>query len=176
MSLLPAICSGIPGKGTHVSAWPLMSWSCLAAPKETGVRICNGAKRTYLRRWCLRSSHRSNTAAEMQRKRRFYQRYGVEEYYVYDPGRGRLAGWVRHGARLRALPNMAGWVSSRLGVRFTLERGELQLYRPDGAAFLPYAELYQRVEQERQRAERLATRLRALGLDPEENGRENRSS
>jgi Uma2 family endonuclease len=32
-----------------------------------------------------------NTAPEMAGKRQFYERYGVEEYYEYDPDRGRVA-------------------------------------------------------------------------------------
>jgi Uma2 family endonuclease len=32
----------------------------------------------------------NNTLAEMIRKFRFYERYGVEEYYVYDPDIGFL--------------------------------------------------------------------------------------
>src|SRR5204862_1645057 len=37
----------------------------------------------------------NNTGPEMARKRAFYERYGVEEYYEYDPDRGQLRGWQR---------------------------------------------------------------------------------
>ena len=70
----------------------------------------------------------SNTPKELRAKREFYDRHGVEEYYVYDPDRNRLEIWRR-------------------GAAGGLER--------------------QHAELERQRAERLAARLRALGLDPE---------
>jgi len=63
---------------------------------------------------------------------------------------------------------MEGWISPRLGVRFELKQGALQLYRPDGERFATYVELMEQREQEHQRAERLAARLRALGIDPEE--------
>ena len=63
---------------------------------------------------------------------------------------------------------MAGWISPQVGVRFALERGALQLYRLDGERFATYVELTEQREQERQRAERLAARLRALGIDSEE--------
>ena len=116
----------------------------------------------------------SNTIAMMMRKFRFYERYGVEEYYLYDPDSGELSGWQRQGETLEEIEQMAGWVSPRLGVRFELDRGELQLYRPDGERFTTYVELMeqreqerQRAEQERQRAERMAAQLRALGIDPE---------
>lgn len=130
----------------------------------------------------------SNTPAEMRRKQRFYTRYGVEEYYIYDPDRGTLAGLLRQGRRLRRLPSMPGWVSPRLQVRFELQAGELQLYGPDGQRFLSYVELAQqamqatqqaaqatqqamqaeqRAAQAEQRAAQLAARLRALGIDPD---------
>jgi biotin operon repressor len=54
-----------------------------------------------------------------------------------------------------------------LGVRFALEGGELVVARPDGARFVGYEELAAALEQERARAERLAQRLRELGIDPE---------
>jgi Uma2 family endonuclease len=110
----------------------------------------------------------SNTIAVMTRKFRFYERYGVEEYYLYDPDSGELSGWQRQGETLEEIEPMEGWVSPRLGVRFELDRGELQLYRPDGERFATYVELLEQREQERQRAERMAARLRALGIDPEE--------
>jgi hypothetical protein len=70
---------------------------------------------------------------------------------------------------------MQGWKSPRLGVRFEMDSGELRLYGPDGKPFATYVELYQQVggerqraEQERQRAERLAAQLAALGAKPQE--------
>jgi len=39
--------------------------------------------------------------------------------------------------------------------------------RPDGGRFVGYEELAAALEQERQRAERLAQRLRELGVEPE---------
>ena len=123
-----------------------------------------------------------NTIAQMMRKFRFYERYGVAEYYLYNPDTGELSGWQRQAEALEEIEPMAGWVSPRLGVRFEIETDILQLYRPDGERFATYVELMeqhkqarqradqerQRAEQERQRTERLAARLRALGIDPEE--------
>ncbi len=131
-----------------------------------------------------------NTVMEMNRKLKFYDRYGVEEYYIYDPDTGELEGWQREHAHLVPIETMPGWVSPRLGVRFELEGGQLTVYRPDGQRFLTYEELEahralaeqravqseqraeqerQRAEQERQRAQRLADQLRALGVEPENN-------
>ena len=139
-----------------------------------------------------------NTIAGMTRKFRFYERHGVEEYYLYDPDSGELSGWQRQGETLEEIASMEGWISPRLGVRFELEIGTLQVYQPDGERFATYVELMQqreqerqraeqehqraeqehqraeqerqRAEQERQRAERLADQLRALGIDLEADG------
>jgi hypothetical protein len=122
-----------------------------------------------------------STIASMTRKFRFYERYGVEEYYLYDPDMGELSGWQRQGGSLEEIASMSGWISPRLGIRFELEHDMLQLYQPDSSPFSTYVELmqqregerqraereHQRAEQERQRAERLAARLRELGIDPD---------
>lgn len=113
----------------------------------------------------------SNTASEMMRKFQFYTQHGVEEYYLYDPDSGALNGWQRRGEFLGPIPSMEGWVSPRLGVRFEVESGELQLYRPDGQAFATYTELSAQRDQERQRADReheRAAQLRALGIEPQD--------
>jgi Uma2 family endonuclease len=136
-----------------------------------------------------------NSVVEMTRKFWFYDHYGVEEYYIFDPDTGELSGWLRADTELIEVEAMRGWVSPRLGVRFDLAEGELLLYRPDGRPFESYVELEralnkaeqtaaqerqraeqehqraeqerQRAEQERQRAERLEAQLRALGIAPE---------
>jgi Uma2 family endonuclease len=130
----------------------------------------------------------SNTIPEMVRKHLFYQRYGVEEYYLYDPERNLLTGWRREGEELREIPEVQDWVSPRLGVRFDLDEQGLQLLGPDGEPFATYVELVEQREQERRekererqekererqekereqaRAERLAAQLRSLGVEPE---------
>lgn len=94
-----------------------------------------------------------NTLKEMGKKFKFYEHYGVEEYYIYDPDRIDLNGWLRQGDELDVIDEMNGWVSPRLGIRFTLTSDNLEIYRPDGESFLTFIELNQLVEQERQRAE-----------------------
>ncbi len=130
----------------------------------------------------------NNHAPEMRLKHAFYERHGVEEYYVYDPDNVTLAGYVRDRAgRLGELPVVDGHVSPRLGVRFELA-DELVVHAPGGKTFLTYMELAeqndaQQVEaaRERQNAERerakaaaaeakveaLRARLRAAGIDPD---------
>jgi Uma2 family endonuclease len=116
-----------------------------------------------------------NTQTEMNRKLVFYDRYGVEEYYIYDPDKNDLGGWLRSQGRLDVIDPIDNWISPRLGIRFDLSGEDLQIFRPDGERFATYVEIAQRAEQERQRAEqaeqraaRLAERLRAAGIDPEE--------
>ena len=115
-----------------------------------------------------------NTAAEMAGKLAFYDYYGVEEYYLYDPDANELEGWLRQGPRLESLPQLNGWVSPRLGLCFGPGPRTLAIYRPDGRPFLTFTELQQRAEAAEERAEAaeeraaaLAARLRALGLDPD---------
>ena len=82
-----------------------------------------------------------NTAQEMLKKLAFYERYGVEEYYLYDPDRGQLSGWIRSDLGLQPIPQMQGWTSPRLQVRFELDDLDLCLYGPDGKRFASYLEL-----------------------------------
>ncbi len=136
----------------------------------------------------------NNTLKEMAKKFDFYQRYGVEEYYLYDPEKNDLSGWLRSVQGLEVIDEMNTWVSPRLGIRFSLTAETLEIYRPDGTKFLSSIALAQlkvaaelraeqeslRADQEAQRADQeaqradhaqhalelLRTRLRDLGLDP----------
>lgn len=116
-----------------------------------------------------------NTQTEMNKKLVFYDRYGVEEYYLYDPEQGDLSGWLRTDDRLAVIEPMSGWVSPRLGIRFEMSGLELELYRPDGERFATYVELatsreqaLQQLEQEKARTQQLAAKLRELGINPDE--------
>ncbi|MCB1769873.1 MAG: Uma2 family endonuclease [Candidatus Competibacteraceae bacterium] len=144
----------------------------------------------------------ANSRWEMANKLRFYDLYGVEEYYIYDPERNDLEIWLRQGnGRLEKISHLKGWVSPRLQIRFVLTPDTLLIHAPDGRPFLNSVELARQVEtaaalaeqeaqranqeaqranqeaqranqeaqraaEERARAERLAERLRCLGLDP----------
>src|SRR5439155_8780397 len=46
----------------------------------------------------------SNRPGEMSRKAMFYNRYGVEEYYLFDPDSGELSGWRRGGTDMVEIP------------------------------------------------------------------------
>ncbi len=137
----------------------------------------------------------SNTQTEMNKKLMFYTHHGVEEYYLYDPVKQDLSGWIRTENGMGVIESMDGWVSPRLGIRFDMSGGELQLYRPSGEPFATYTDVQRRLqqreqqleqaaqqleqteqqlEQERQRAkqaeqraEQLARQLREMGIDPD---------
>ena len=121
-----------------------------------------------------------NRYGEMLRKLGFYNRHGVEEYYIYDPDKLELTGLLRGEQGLEVIEEINGWVSPRLQIRFQITDEGLEIYRPDGQRFLTYSELGLELEQERSRADqersraeqaqeqvdRLAAQLRAAGLEP----------
>jgi Uma2 family endonuclease len=102
-----------------------------------------------------------NRFGKMLEKFRFYEQYGVEEYYIYDPDDGSLEGWRRGTTRLEEIPEMAGFVSPRLGIRFEPGEGpnNLTIVGPGDKRFLTYVELVERLEFADQRAQ--AERQRA---------------
>jgi hypothetical protein len=132
----------------------------------------------------------ANGFKEMLEKLAFYEAYGVEEYYTYDPDpkRNDLTGFQRQEERLRPIDEMNGWNSPRLGIRFDTSGAELRIFAPDGTPFRSHEEIEQerkaeqaarqQAEQERdaeraarqqaeQRAAQLEARLRELGVEPE---------
>jgi Uma2 family endonuclease len=114
-----------------------------------------------------------NTHDEMIDKFAFYEEYGVEEYYIYNPDTNRLWIYTRRGTTLALVRPVAGFVSPRLKIRFDLSGRELVVYGPDGRQFLTFEELAaERMAEQRQRvaaeqradqAERRAARLAELG-------------
>ncbi|WP_103668152.1 Uma2 family endonuclease [Pseudanabaena sp. BC1403] len=124
----------------------------------------------------------SNKSVDMARKLLFYDRYGVEEYYIYNPDNNDLEVLIRNDGNLDRIPESHDWVSPRLGIRFDLT-DELQIYRPDGTKFYSYIEIntmleqeclranqeslraeqeFLRAEQERQRAEQASEQLNEM--------------
>ncbi len=115
-----------------------------------------------------------NRFGEMVKKLAFYERYGVEEYYVYNPDSHELVGMQRSGERLLLNEAMADHTSPRLGIRFLYGPDDLKLFRPDGTPFLTVVELATQAEAvsaelaaERERTQRLVDKLRSLGVDPD---------
>ena len=115
-----------------------------------------------------------NTAGILTRKFNFYDQYGVEEYYLYDPDYVTLDGWQRKNGRLTEIHRIDGWVSPLLGIKFDLAGDELRILGPDGQPFVATAEAIKqrdqlRVEKEQAQkvADKLAAQLQALGVEPE---------
>ena len=97
-----------------------------------------------------------NKPAEMRRKFDFYQKHGIQEYYLYDPYKLELDGWQRRNQKLEPILQMDGWVSPLMKIRFLMTTEDLEIYRPDDRRFLSTLELEEerlRAEEERQRAE-----------------------
>jgi Uma2 family endonuclease len=94
-----------------------------------------------------------NRAEEMANKLEFYDRHGVEEYYLYDPDDVVLSGWRRIDGSLQPIEPMHDWISPRLGIRFDMSGEELAIYGPTNERFLSFVEIKVQQERERQRAE-----------------------
>jgi Uma2 family endonuclease len=90
-----------------------------------------------------------NPIPDMDEKFEFYDRYGVEEYYLYNPEDPQLKGWLRKDERLQ--PNTAPppWISPRLKIRFEMWEEGLVIFGPDGNRFVTYVELVEQVDRER---------------------------
>jgi Uma2 family endonuclease len=92
-----------------------------------------------------------NDAREMANKLRFYERFGVEEYYEFDPDQVVLRGWLRRGESLLEIEQTSGWVSPRLGIKFEVG-DDLTIFRPDGRPFLLHREEVRRADEAEERA------------------------
>ena len=171
-----------PVEGDNKTRYAPDAMVIFGRPKSDPCGICEAARGSY-QQWkeyiapqvVFEILSPGNTQTEMNKKLLFYDRYGVEEYYLYDPDKNDLSGWLRQGDRLDVIDPIANWVSPRLNIRFDLTGEMLQLQLPDGTPFTTLEQERQRVgeerqraEQERQRAERLAAKLRELGVDPTE--------
>jgi len=103
----------------------------------------------------------SNTKAEKDKKFNFYNRYGVEEYYAFDPKTGKLEGWIRGKRDLEPISDMQSWKSPLLEIKFVLKNKVLELYYPDGLPFLSHIELDQRWKNAENKAEKEAQARRS---------------
>ena len=115
-----------------------------------------------------------NRGGEMAKKFQFYQRYGVQEYYVYDPDTIELIGWQRDDYYLEVIEPINGWTSPLLNIRFELADDTLKIYRPNGEPFLTFTEIQQQLDtvkeelnEANKKAEKLAAKLKELGIDPD---------
>jgi hypothetical protein len=100
----------------------------------------------------------------------------VQEYYIIDPDPLHLNVEIfeRYEERLQARHLQPDWVSPLMGVRLKTTPGNVGIFYPDGRPFLSFVELGERQKQieealrsERQRAAKLAAKLREMGVDPD---------
>lgn len=101
-----------------------------------------------------------NTKKEMEKKFEFYDEYGVEEYYLYDPDKIELIAYTRGRATLRYQRVRKSHTSKRLGVRFDMTGPELDVLHPDGRRFLPFEQLAEERDHAQRHADRLADLMR----------------
>jgi Uma2 family endonuclease len=85
-----------------------------------------------------------NRPTEMARKLEFYDRYGVEEYYIYDPDSNELIVYIRNANtnRLSLESDSRDFVSPRLNIRFDFRDEVMTVYGPEGSKFLTFDELH----------------------------------
>lgn len=96
----------------------------------------------------------SNTMQEFENKRVFYETYGVEEYYLYNPYDLELMGWLRQKNRLQPIEQIANWQSPRLKIIFDVKLGkELTVRTPSGEAFRSFDESENQRQAEKMRAD-----------------------
>jgi len=95
-----------------------------------------------------------NRPKEMEKKLRFYEQYGVEEYYLYDPYDYVLDAWRRSGKKLAKIRRTNGMVSPRLGIQFNIEADGLHVMNPDGEEMLAPWERAVLHRREKERLER----------------------
>lgn len=111
-----------------------------------------------------------------------FARLGIPEYFAFDPLRRRLLGWALPDPSAKAyapvIPQEGRWPSRVLELDLAIDDARLRFYH-GSAPLLDAGELIARLsrmvddathraEEEARRAERLAERLRALGVDPDE--------
>jgi len=95
----------------------------------------------------------------MSKKLLFFDRHKVEEYYLYEPETNLLEVWIRTTSGLEPIAQPENWISPRLGTRFDIASGRLQLYKPDGTKFYTYIEVNSLLDQERDRANQATQRF-----------------
>ncbi|MEM9274014.1 MAG: Uma2 family endonuclease [Cyanobacteria bacterium P01_F01_bin.143] len=118
-----------------------------------------------------------NRFTQMLNKFKFYERYGVEEYYLYDPYKNDLQGWLRSQdqTELEAIESLKGWVSPLLQIKFELTEENLVIFLSDGEKFHSFVELgklkeqaLKELEKEKQRVKALEALLKEKGIDYEQ--------
>lgn len=126
-----------------------------------------------------------NRVGEMIKKYDFYEEYGVLEYYVYDPHKHTLEAYSRPSVDDYWIDSIVQgfteWNSGVLGLKMSWIDQEFKIYQTGGTPFLSYQELNDQrrlaesilknakeAEKEAKlKAQKLAEKLRSLGIDPD---------
>ncbi len=104
----------------------------------------------------------------------YARRFRTPEYFWFSPETGEFAGFRLQGAQYKEIPpDERGWRWSEvLGLYLGACEGFLRYFTAEGELLPTPSETAiietQRAEQEAQRAERFAAKLRELGIDPQE--------
>lgn len=119
----------------------------------------------------------SSSTATIDRdlKKQIYEnRFRTPEYFWFSPQTGEFQGFQLHGAEYEEIPaNERGWRwSNVLGLFLGTHEGFLRYFTAEGELIPTPEEVAtqeaQRAEAEARRAEKLAAKLRELGLDPDQ--------
>ena len=105
-----------------------------------------------------------NREEEMKRKFQFYEKYGVQEYYVLDAEsetQCSLAAWIRANDKLIPVLAKNNWTSPLLNIRFESVERNLIIYGPDNLPFLSFSEIVEQEKLATQRAEAATQRAEA---------------
>lgn len=102
----------------------------------------------------------------------YQERFRTPEYFWFSPDTLEFEGFRLMGRYQQITPNAQGWRwSEELGLYLGVEQGQLRYFTSEGDKVPTPEEVASQtqelLEQERIRAERLAQRLRSLGIDPD---------
>jgi Uma2 family endonuclease len=123
-----------------------------------------------------------NTYSEMRDKLGFYERYGVLEYYLYDPDHKTFSGFVRQDASgsfvSLSATELLNWTSPLLKVSFHWKtKKELEIRDQEGERFLHYRELVELKSQASElRKKASALENKASALENKANALENKAN
>ena len=117
-------------------------------------------------------SSRKTAKADLTTKKDIYASLGVKEYFIFDPEfklSPPLRAFRLHGANfVEEIIRENRVMSHELGLELVNNGETLRLYHPTKKIFLRTpAESYANAEEETARADRLAAKLRELGIDPD---------
>jgi Uma2 family endonuclease len=114
----------------------------------------------------------STMAIDKGLKKAIYQdTFRTPDYLWFHPNTQEFKRFHLVDGQYQALePNEQGWLwSQQLTLYLGIHQGKLQFFTTEGAIVqLPEEEMTQQVEQARQKADRMAEKLRELGMNPED--------